>query len=105
LVIGLSARLRFDELYASFLELATTQVATAIANARAYEAERQRAEAVAELDRAKTVFISNISHEFRTPPTLMLGPLEQALAGEHGAFTPSQREELDVVQRNGLRLL
>jgi PAS domain S-box-containing protein len=105
LVIGLSARLRFDELYASFLELATTQVATAIANARAYEAERQRAEALAELDRAKTVFFSNISHEFRTPLTLMLGPLEQALAGEHGAFTPSQREELDVVQRNGLRLL
>jgi signal transduction histidine kinase len=105
LVAGISVRLRFDGLYHSFLELVTTQIATSIAGARAYEAERQRAEALAELDRAKTAFFSNISHEFRTPLTLMLGPLDQVLSAGDGALNPSQRTELDVVHRNGLRLL
>ena len=105
LVAGISSRLRFDGSYHSFLALVTTQIATAIANARAYEEERKRAEVLAELDRAKTAFFSNVSHEFRTPLTLMLGPLEQVLAVGSGALAPQQREELEVVHRNGLRLL
>jgi signal transduction histidine kinase len=105
LVLGLSAHLQLDNLYRDFCALATAQVATAVANARAYEAERQRAEALAELDRAKTAFFSNVSHEFRTPLTLALGPMEDLLAGARGALLPAQRADLEVAHRNALRLL
>ena len=104
LVFGISSRLRFDDRYSGFCELVTGQVATAIANARAYEEERKRAEALEEIDRTKTAFFSNVSHEFRTPLTLMLGPLEDMLARANGSCTAS-REELDLVYRNGLRML
>jgi len=102
LVAGISSRLKLDQSYYSFLELAASQIATSIANARAYEEEKRRAEALAEIDRAKTAFFSNVSHEFRTPLTLMLGPLEDAIAG---AQDTSQKQGLEVVHRNGLRLL
>ena len=103
LVVGISACLRPDALYMGFLELLGSQVATAIANARAYEVERRRAEALAEIDRAKTTFFSNVSHEFRTPLTLMLGPIEDALSAPE---TPaSVRAQLEVAQRNSQRLL
>ena len=103
LIAGLNPHRSLDDAYRDFIGLIVGQVAASLANARAYEEERRRAAALAELDRAKTVFFSNVSHEFRTPLTLMLGPLE-ALAGERG-LPAAAREQLEVVHRNGLRLL
>ncbi|MEP1079149.1 ATP-binding protein [Leptolyngbya sp. PL-A3] len=105
LVVVASPRRRLDDPYRDFFTQVAGQVATAIANAQAYEEERKRAEALAELDRAKTTFFSNISHEFRTPLTLMLGPLQETLNRLDGHLPPDEREQLQMVQHNGLRLL
>ncbi len=103
LVAALNPYRRYDAEYAGFVELLTGQIASGLANARAYEAERRRAEALAELDRAKTTFFSNVSHEFRTPLALLLSPLEDALADS--ALSTATRAPLLLAQRNGRRLL
>ncbi|RKH56103.1 ATP-binding protein [Corallococcus aberystwythensis] len=105
LVIGASQRLPLDDLYRAFVEMLSGAVSAALGNARAYEAERCRAEALAEIDQAKTAFFSNVSHEFRTPLTLMLGPVEDLLAGLRGTLPEPAQGELRVVHRNALRLL
>jgi signal transduction histidine kinase len=56
-----------------------------------------------QLDAAKTTFFSNISHEFRTPLTLMLGPLEDLLAAAPQA--DPRRPLLQLAHDNALRLL
>ena len=105
LAAGLGPRRPWDAVYRTFLEMVAGHVGSAISDARAYEKERRRAEALAEIDRAKTVFFSNVSHEFRTPLTLMLGSLEDLLAQGEGKVVPEIRAVLNVAHRNSLRLL
>ncbi|GAA2440181.1 SpoIIE family protein phosphatase [Streptomyces glaucus] len=103
LVAGLNRYRFLDDTYRGFIELVAGHVATGIGSARSYQAQQRRAEELAELDRAKTTFFSNISHEFRTPLTLMMGPLEE-LRTRLAQADPQVREELEVIRRNGLRL-
>jgi signal transduction histidine kinase len=104
LVAAVSPMRALDADYRTFFNLVATQIAAGLADAQALDDERRRAEALAELDRAKTVFFSNVSHEFRTPLTLMLGPLEE-LREEDGLTRQERRLALDTAHRNSLRLL
>ena len=101
-VLGISSRRLFDEDYREWFGLIAAQLSASISNARAVEDERKRSEALAELDRAKTAFFSNVSHEFRTPLTLLLGPVEDALASESRTL---HGESLETAYRNALRML
>jgi PAS domain S-box-containing protein len=103
LVAALNRYRPLDDGYRAFTGLVAGHLAAGIASARSYRDQQRRAEALAELDRAKTTFFSNISHEFRTPLTLILGPVQelQRLLADAG---PQVREELEVISRNGLRL-
>ena len=105
LVAALNRYRPLDDSYRTFADLMAGQLAAAITDARAYEFERQRAESLAEIDRAKTDFFTNVSHEFRTPLTLLLGPAEDALVDDLEPLPPDQRARVEVIQRNGRRLL
>ncbi|ROP41770.1 SpoIIE family protein phosphatase [Saccharothrix texasensis] len=102
-VAGLNRYRPLDEGYRGFVELVAGHVAAGIASARSYQAQQRRAEELAELDRAKTAFFSNISHEFRTPLTLIMGPVAE-LRDRLAESDPAASGELEVVHRNGLRL-
>ncbi|HEU4323341.1 MAG TPA: GAF domain-containing sensor histidine kinase, partial [Roseiflexaceae bacterium] len=104
LVAAISPSRALDEGYRSFFALLAGQVSAAVRNALAYQEERRRAEELALLDRAKTAFFSNVSHEFRTPLTLLLGPVADLLARAEQR-PPQDVELLGIIQRNGLRLL
>jgi PAS domain S-box-containing protein len=104
-VAGVSAARALDAAYLNFYELLGAAVNTAVGNVIAYEKEQRRAEELAAIDRAKTAFFSNVSHEFRTPLTLILGPLDDALADQAEPLPPGQRRRIDVTHRNSLRLL
>jgi PAS domain S-box-containing protein len=103
-VAGINPFRPLDDAYRGFFDGLARQLVTAIANARMLEEERERKEAASELNRAKTTFFSNISHEFRTPLTLMLASAEGLLAGSPEQITAVQRSRLEALRRNGFRL-
>ena len=104
LVVGLNPHRAFDDGYRGFVDLLAGQITAGLVNAGSYEAERRRAESLAELDRAKTDFFSNVSHEFRTPLTLISGPLAELRNSPAVRADARAREEIEVIERNALRL-
>jgi len=102
LVVGLNPHRQQDERYSELLRLTADHFEKAISTAYAFDEERRRREALATVDRVKTAFFANVSHEFRTPLTLILGPIEEALAQGPGASLGGA--SLALARRNAMRL-
>jgi PAS domain S-box-containing protein len=102
IIAGVSVCRALDEHYYNFYDQLAAIFNTAVSNVYAYEQELRRSEALAEIDRSKTAFFSNVSHEFRTPLTLMLGPLEELLQRDLGS---DEHLQVEAAHRNALRLL
>src|SRR3569833_118391 len=102
LVAGINPMRPVEESRA-FLELIANHLETAISSARAKQHVRERAQALADLDRAKTLFFSNVSHELRTPLTLLLAPLGDVLS--RTTLEAADRDLLEIARRGGGRLL
>lgn len=101
--LALNPYRKFGESYSNFVQLIADQISSGVTNAIAYKKEKERAEALAELDKAKTTFFANVSHEFRTPLTLMLGPIDDLLTQKQDKIA-ADREVISLIHRNGLRL-
>ncbi|NES99336.1 MAG: response regulator [Sphaerospermopsis sp. SIO1G1] len=88
----------------SEIELAkavAAQAAIAVQQSRLYQTTREQAERLLQLDRQKTEFFQNISHEFRTPITLIQGPLESVVNTKEGL----SHAQSVIALRNSRRLL
>lgn len=105
LAVGLNPYRKFDEAYRNFLQQIADRIALGLGNVMAYEEEQRRLRALEELDKAKTLFFTNISHEFRTPLMLMLGPLEELMNHRSPEWSETQSAKVEVTHRNALRLL
>ncbi|WP_205471468.1 SpoIIE family protein phosphatase [Nocardioides sp. SYSU D00038] len=105
LMVAVNRYRPFEPTYTDFVGLVASHISAAISDALAIEEEKQRAERLAELDRAKSDFFANVSHELRTPLTLLLAPAEDALASGDDPLPPRQHERVSTIVRNGQRML
>ncbi|GAB7004112.1 hypothetical protein JCM18899A_15840 [Nocardioides sp. AN3] len=105
LVLGANRHRPVDKSFFDFADLIAGHFAAAITDALAMEQEKERSQALARLDQAKSDFLANVSHELRTPLTLLLGPAEDALADDRHRLDATQRKRVEVIARNGTRML
>eukprot|EP01117_Protostelium_nocturnum_P014437 TRINITY_DN548_c0_g3_i1.p1 TRINITY_DN548_c0_g3~~TRINITY_DN548_c0_g3_i1.p1 ORF type:complete len:1234 (-),score=445.15 TRINITY_DN548_c0_g3_i1:1945-5646(-) len=105
LVTGINQHLHFTQEYQDFMKVLGNHISSFVHTFKLREENQKRVKDLSRLDRARTVFFTNISHEFKTPITLTLGPLEDLLNREHSELNPEQYRRVEVTYRNSLRLL
>ncbi len=104
LVLGINPYWRPDDAYTAFTAMAARQLGVVVTDAVSYQNERKRQRALAELDRARTEFFQNVSHELRAPLTMLLTPLQDILH-EPGVVLPAAaRDTVETSIRAGDRL-
>jgi signal transduction histidine kinase/CheY-like chemotaxis protein len=104
LIIGINPYWRPDEAYTAFAAMAARQLGVIITDAVSYQYERRRQRALEELDRARTEFFQNVTHELRAPLTMLLTPLQDIL-DEPGVVLPAAaRDTVETSVRAGDRL-
>ena len=102
-VLGANPYRAVDNTYRTFFNLVARQLSVALTDVLAYEEQRARAAALTELDTEKTRFFQNISHEFRTPLTMILGPL-RSLLDQDGVDLGHERDSVEGAWRAAERL-
>ncbi|GHP18373.1 hypothetical protein CH278_24805 [Rhodococcus sp. 05-2254-5] len=104
LLIGVSSHRVIDDAFTSFCVVVAERLSTALTASHAFEMERSRVAALADADAAKTRLLENVGHEFRTPLTLLTGPLDSVRENAASVLDANDRESLDVVHRASMRL-
>ena len=104
LIIGINPYWRPDEAYTAFTAMAARQLGVIITDAVSYQNERKRQQALEELDRARTEFFQNISHELRAPLTMLLTPLQDILRESGVVLSAAARDTVETSVRAGDRL-
>jgi signal transduction histidine kinase/DNA-binding response OmpR family regulator len=103
-VLGVNPYLRADDSWTAFAVMAARQLGVMITDAISYQSERKRQQALEELDRARTEFFQNATHELRAPLTMLLAPLQDIL-DEPGVVLPAAaRDTVETSVRAGDRL-
>jgi signal transduction histidine kinase/DNA-binding response OmpR family regulator len=104
LVLGINPYWRPDEAYTAFAAMAARQLGVIVTDAVSYQNERKRQLALAELDRARTEFFQNVTHELRAPLTMLLTPLQDILVEPGVVLSAATRNTVETSVRAGDRL-
>jgi signal transduction histidine kinase/DNA-binding response OmpR family regulator len=104
LVLGINPYWRPDDAYTAFAAMAARQLGVIITDAVSYQNERRRQQALEELDRARTEFFQNVTHELRAPLTMLLTPLQDILDEPGVVLSAAARDTVETSVRAGDRL-
>ena len=103
-VLGVNPYREVDDVYRTFIDVIAQQVSTLVSDAFAHQEERQRSQALIDLNEAKTRFFHNVSHEFRTPLTLIEAHLHDVLRDTSLSLDERRRHDLEAARRSAIGL-